>query len=514
MIVMMFTNAALLAKAHPVTVRSATFSMHADEKFVPKVYRKRLGDDWKVFCKDFASNFIVGKGPQGRGVFSKVECQPLTFGGNDAGPVLDENSWHFEFSWSGKGLSVAIYFQAEARSEGSLPFREFSLPPIMNTDLIFTSQDAKYHLISQTYRQLPMAWNYVFRKEDRQWQMRGLDEPMLAGMPALRKTGLFALTFNAKSGVWAPTLYAIADPITAEEGKRPLDRLGKTALNLRWIRTPHKSQIRLWAQEILDPLDAERDLSFLRRDSNHSILERYASENFKADTVSLRYGSPLPRGENVIGQAEKIEATVSIGKGMFEGLWLGAEYSPRRELEDDGKTNSYHWERLGAGWSLILGDTRTIDRFASRFRLTPRLGVLTLDTYLPGESSGDVGADTLTHFKLDRQLEIGQEFAWQIESLSYRGKLWVSTHLSGYLLAPKNATKVSNQRVGADFSFDMYKSRNGLRIGLLAFGYIDWMSLQTRTLIDPNSNLAGVDNTSIGATYSYSYVGLGLSLGW
>jgi len=120
----------------------------------------------------------------------------------------------------------------------------------------------------------------------------------------------------------------------------------------------------------------------------------------------------------------------------------------------------------------------------------------------------------MSRFKLYRQLEFGQEFSWEMESSRYRTRLWVSTHLSGYFLTTKNSSKVTNQRAGGEAVYDLHRFAEGTRIGLMAFGYIDWMALQTQTSIDPDSNDAGIDTTSIGATLSLGYVGLGLTLGW
>ncbi|RYZ53481.1 MAG: hypothetical protein EOP07_17725 [Proteobacteria bacterium] len=97
--------------------------------------------------------------------------------------------------------------------------------------------------------------------------------------------------------------------------------------------------------------------------------------------------------------------------------------------------------------------------------------------------------------------------------MSYRLKAWASTHLSGYVLAQSNPTKISNQRAGADLSYDIFKTRGGLRVGAMVFGYIDWVTLQKEAAPQLSLNLA-TSTTASGASYNVTYLGAGFSVTW
>ncbi len=508
-------SAPLSAKELPVKIGRLTLSFRADQSFVPEAFRVRLSEDWKHFCADFASNFVVGKGPQGRGIASKTECQPLDFSGNEVIPT--DNPWNVIFNWDAEGFSVTTYFGAKgAKGVKGKPnlIMKYVMPDKLTPDLLFSAQEPKFFLLSRIYRQLPVGWTAVFNKTDIEWQLTSLRPAMYAVMNPPRKIALFALAYHVEQKLWIPTLYAIAETIISDDSSKAFGRPGEGPLAVRWVKIPHVAKLRLWAQEIFDPLEPELDAYALgKRDSQErGILEGYALEALKSAVFSVRYGVPIPKGATVVSQASKIEGTVSVGRGFFEGFYFGFEHSPRIESKGDNETYSYTWTRMEAGWSFSLGEPQTIDRFATRFRLTPKIGMLSLDAYFP-LAGADSEFATTAQFKLSRQLELGGEFSWELESLSYRTKIWVSNHLTGYVLAPKNPTKISNQRAGADFNYDVFKSRGGLRVGAVAFAYIDWVTLQAEVPSDINFTLVA-DKTASGASYSVSYFGLGLSLTW
>lgn len=506
----------LSAKDIPIKVGRMTLSFKADEKFIPKAFRERLEQDWERFCEDFAVNFQVGKGPQGRGIFSRVECKSLDYVKDVDTIEAIENPWHFVFHWKSEGFGVDIYFQPKGKKTEPTLIRSIEFPKQLTPDFLFAFPQPKYYVVNKIYRNLPVGWTAVFNKADIQWQLNPLQPEMLSVMTPPRKVGLYSMAYNLEQKIWVPTLYAVAQPVVADDSSKDFDREGGGPLELRWVVTPKQTKLRLWAQEIYNPLEKEVDPPFLTMregQSGQSILEGYALEGLKSNSVSVRYGVPFPKGTTVVSQASKVEVVATIGKGMLDGLVVGVEFSPRLEVKEAGETYSYTWTRMEAGWSFILGEPQTIDRFATRFKLTPKIGVLSLDAYFPLNASENLEFATVAEFKLSRQIDLGGEFSWELESLSYRLKAWASTHLSGYVLAQSNPTKISNQRAGADLSYDLFKTRGGLRVGAMVFGYIDWVTLQKEAAPQLSLNLA-TSTTASGASYNVTYLGAGFSVTW
>ncbi len=503
----------------PVKVGKLTLSFQAEERFVPKAFRERLEDDWQKFCEDFAKQFVVGKGPQGRGIFSKTQCLPLQYV-SDAKEIPDfGDAWRFIFTWSHDSFGVSMYYQAKGKGSDRQLLGQIDFPKELKPDTLFDYREASYYVASRIYRRLPAAWSASFHKTDGQWQLPPLQQQMMASISAVRKVGIFALAYNTEQKTWNPTLFAVAQPVVSDDSSKDFDRTGTGALDLHWILQPHQAKARFWAQEIINPLEKEPDLAFLSiRDKGapkNDLLENYALEGLKADSVALKYAIPFPKGSTVVSQTPKIEFDVNIGKGSLDGFMLGVEYSPRKKVVQDDETYSYTWNRTEIGYSFNIGQPQSIDKWATRFRLTPKVGFLSLDAYFPLNASENLELATAANFHLKRQLDFGGEFDWEVDSLNYRIKVWAATHFSGYLLAGSNPTKISNQRAGGDVVYDFYRTDGGLRFGILAFGYIDWVTLQKETVPDLSLNLATTtSSTASGASYNVTYIGTGLSLTW
>ncbi|MBC7659627.1 MAG: hypothetical protein H7249_07955 [Chitinophagaceae bacterium] len=503
------------AKEVPVKSGRMKLSFQAEETFIPKAFRERLGEDWKGFCADFGNNFLVGKGPQGRGIYTKVDCDPIQFVRDaDVIPVTDD-PWRFVFTWKDDAFGLSVYYQAKGSKKDRLLVTQMVFPKQLTPDFLFGTPESKYYVINRVYRKLPFAWSATFKPTDIQWQLAPLQPQMLSVLVPPRKLGLYSMSYNPESKTWTPVLYAVAQLVVADDSSRNFDRDGSGPMDLRWIQTPRQPKFRLWAQEITNPLEKDADPSFLTMREgkpNSSILEGYALEGLKSNTFTLRYGTPFPKGSTVVSRASKIEFTANFGKGALDGLTFGIENAPRLESHESGETYSYSWTRTEIGWSFILGTPQTIDRFATRFHLTPKIGLLSVNAYFPLNASENLEFATVAEFKLSHQIDMGGEFSWELESLSYRLKVWATTHLSGYLLAPSNPTKISNQRAGADFSYEAWKSKSGYRLGLIGFGYIDWVTLQKQAT--PQLSLLTTSTTASGASYNVTYLGLGLSLTW
>jgi hypothetical protein len=503
------------AKPKLFKAASGAFSFQADPGFVPQAFRERLGHDWQGFCEKFSQNLLIGKGPQGRGILSKVSCLDIRFV-KDTDEAPAEDSWVFQFDWKSSGLTLSVHYGVKGIKD-SLLVATLEFPKQFTPDLLFTSPEATAYVLNRLYRRLPAAWVNVFERSALQWQLSPLDARSLGIIPPARRIGIFALQFDPKQGLWIPTLYAVAQPLVREDGKRPNDREGSDAFEVRWVIEPKQPKIRLWAQEIYSPLEKEVDPSFLtvrgETANTGSLLEGYALEGLKSSAWSLRYGIPFPRGSTVVSEASKIELISSFGKGKLDGLTFQYEFSPRLTQVEGEDTYSFTWSRLEAGWAFQLGVPQAIERFATQFKLTPKIGILNMDAYFPLNASENLEFATVAAFKVNSQVDLGSELSWELESLNYRLKLWATAHLSGYVFSKSNATKISNQRAGGDISYDLYRSAGGLRVGILGFGYIDWVTIQRNTSPTSSLNLA-TSTTASGASYNVTYIGAGLSVTW
>lgn len=497
----------------------------ADEKFVPKAFRKRLNEDWDKFCQNFGALFLNGKGPQGRGVFSEANCSALDFTDNTQDLQEVENSWNFIFSWDKDNFSVSIAFRGKsAKAEGSTHIvSRIDFPRQFTPDFLFTYPEALYYVANRIYRRLPFAWNVSLTQDDIQWQLPTLTDQMLGIVAPARRLGIFGLVYDIDRKTWMPILYGTAQPIGIEDsgkrGKDKEDASGAAAYEITWNPlAPRQKMIKLWAQELYPPTEKEIDPTFITvrmKEEDPGILEEYAIEGLHANSIYMRYGIPFPKGNTVVSQSPKMEFNVLFGKGILDGLNLNFDYSPRITDNVDGESYSYTWSRWNIGWSFMLGKPQTINRYATRFKLTPRMGLLNLDAYFPLNAEEDLDFATTAEFRLSNQLDFGGEFSWELESLTYRLKLWGTSNLSGYVFAGSEPTKVSSQRAGADFVYDVYRSKGTFHLGLMAFGYIDWVSLQKETEPEfSGTSLLASSTTASGAAYNVTFLGLGLVFVW
>ncbi len=512
---LLFSTHSAWSKDVSIKAGTMTISFQAEESFVPKNFRERLGSDWENFCEKFSSNFILGKGPQGRGIANKVNCLAIAFGKDTETPPAIEEGWLLSFGWKGSGFSLSLYYKSKGIKDIHL-INKIEFPKQFTPDLLFSAQEASYYVVNRIYRRLPVAWNTVVAKTDLQWQLSPLDPRSLSVFMPARKVGLFALRFDADKKIFIPTLYAVAQTIAADDAKKQIDREGNEPLELRWVIEPKGNKARLWAQEIVNPVEREIEPSFVTMRENRnsgSLLEGYALESLKSAQTIVRIASPFPKGSTVVSQASKAELLVNIGKGPLEGLTFGFEYSPRLSQVDGEDTYSFTWSRTEFGWSFPLGEPQTIDSFATRFKLVPKIGLLSMDAYFPLNASQNYEFATVAAFKVQRQLDLGGEFSWELESLNYRLKLWGTAHISGYILSGSNPTKVSNQRGGGEITYDLYKTSGGTRFGVMAFGYLDVVTLQQDTTPELGLNLA-TSTTASGASFNVTYIGGGLSLTW
>lgn len=516
--------------AKEVLIRSAKLqiSFLAEESFVPKAFRQRLNQDWADFCGEFGNLFLTGKGPQGRGIFSSVDCVAVEYKGDTEAFEELENSWNFVFAWSKDKFSVTLLFHGKPVNHDAVTneIGTINFPSQFTPEFLFTYKEASYYVANRIYRRLPFAWSIALDPKEPQWQLPPLGDQMLGIVAPARKLGIFGMAYDLEKNIWIPILYGTAQPIGVEEtgkGQKDAgkDTSGMAPYEITWNRlAPRQKLTKLWAQEIFPPIEKEIDPTFITvhmKEQDSGILEAYALEGLHKHQTYLRYGIPFPKGAAVVSQASKVEMNVLLGKGIFDGFNLNFDYSPRVTNDVNGDAYSYAWSRFNIGWSFLLGKPQSINRHATRFKLTPRVGLLNLDAYFP-TSTDDSDTVKKAEFHVTRQLDFGGEFAWELESLTYRLKLWGTSNLSGYIFAGNQAVKISSQRAGADFIYDVIRSKGGFQLGLMAFGYIDWVNLQkaTTTNYQDEFELLATDSSTqaSGASYNVTFLGLGIVFVW
>ncbi|MBC7530836.1 MAG: hypothetical protein H7318_04595 [Oligoflexus sp.] len=247
----------------PITIDRLTLSFRADETFIPKAFQRRLGEDWTAFCEDFSTNFLLGKGPQGRGPFAKVECEEIDYIKDTAIIRPNGNPWNFVLTWKSQGLGLDIYFQPQGAHTEPLLYRSILFPKQLTPDFLFRHPEPKFFVISKIYRQLPMAWSRVFARDDEQWQAPVLQADMLTTLNPARKIAFYQLSYNLEQKLWLPRLVAIAQTSAEGESSRSLDQEGREPLEIKWLIPQRKSRQRLWGQEIFDPTEKDLVPAFL-----------------------------------------------------------------------------------------------------------------------------------------------------------------------------------------------------------------------------------------------------------
>ena len=509
-----FWSTLLFAKNQRLKIEGLRLSFQVDDTLVPSSFRDRLREDWEEFCETFAEGFVVGKGHQGRGISDRFFCSPVDFSNAARTSAPANEAWQFHFSWTPKGLDVSIFHQETGPNSSRHLLQNLKFPEQITPANLFASAPSKLYVAESIYRILPVAWSIVLKNQQTTLLLAAPEGS--ATVRSAPKLALYTMAFNSVKKIWVPNLYAIAQATSNEDhaANKETGELG-TVLEVRWLKTTKRPKVRLWAQEIFDPREGEKELSALnfRVDRNETLVGGYAQDSLKSNRVTYSYGLHLPSDDEIVHKAPRTSIALDFGRGLLENFSLDYEFSPLAKTKVASETHHYSWSRLQAGHSFRLGVPNLLERFATRLRLTPKIGVSNMNSYYPLLTGGNEEFPAYADFRFTGQLDLGGAFSWELEAHNFRLKASFSTHLSGYVLADADAVSISNQRMGGDISYQVYKISRGLRLDAIAFGYIDWVSIRKKGVVDSSLESEN-QTTSTGTSYNNQVFGLGFAVPW
>ena len=464
---------------------------------------KSIEATWDSFCNEFSRQFLVAKGPQGRGIFKRRVCRKLQMEAD--APTQGTSDWRFHFLEEGSKLRIDVTYLKE-------PIFTYSPPEVLSPNLIFTNPVARQYLIGQIYRRLPVAWRIKLPADAEQWKLPDFDESQMPGEAPVSHLLLFKVTFDANHRLWQPTLKAVA---TRDQALARDSATSPATLAVEYQAAEARSQgpTTLWAQELYsEESEHNKSLLSLLTAIKPSVATEKVRENISL--TALRYLKTFSNRQTAPSQTPKFEIAIKLQKAPLDGLSLSFENSlPPPETNEI--PYHFYWSRQSLGWAVGLGLEGTLVGVASQFRLAPRIGLLSMNATFPAQTEeSDVQVPVL--YETKNQLELGAELSWQLQRKSYT--LWISgmNSLSGYVLKKEGAAEVSNQRLSGIIHYRSPWRPFGVTLGLEALAYLDWISLKKKSVqeaVDDDASEAGGVLTS-NVSLTVLYLGLGTSFSW
>lgn len=469
-------------------------------------------DDWRHFCKAFSEQFLLKKGPEGRGIFKSVNCQEV-LGPDVVKPIKDlKSDWIFAFAEVGDALQINVIYQAK-----NAPVFTFEFPKTLTPEILLSNPVALQFAVAQVYRRMPMAWCVELSSVSKSWSLPGFESDKMPGESPTSQVIFYKLEFDDETSLWLPSVRAIATK-QGDSDSDSLSNYGASLFELKRLKLASgKSEETFWAQELFD-----KD-SFSQTQKIMSIFEDSKAidhESLRADAraqiflTSIRVYQPIPKASTALSQTPKFEIDFGLQKGWLNGLNLSFETidskSPSPSLP-----YSFYWSRWSLGWAMKLGSSRKAARVSSQFRIAPRIGVLSFDLNYPSRTDDIFGAGQNSSFFATNQLDLGAEISWELQMNAYTFWIYGANHLSGYVLKKAAASQTTNQKVSSVLHYRSPFRPFGIALGFEALGQINWLSVRNNASKQASESLGLTETVTVDkASTTIFYAGLGLSLNW
>ena len=466
---------------------------------------------WDSLCKTFSQQFIVGKGPQGRGLFKEVSCRHLQTEFDFS--TASKSDWRMAFISANSELSIQAFYLNKS-------IFLWELPKELSPAIVFSNPVALQYLVAQVYRRLPAAWRLTAPELTQPWRVPSFDENQMPGELPVEKVIFYQLEFDQDRVLWLPKPKAMArlDREVAFENDA-----SESTLLIERLHAKDKLSIKgtLWAQEIYSEESKGKGkgsnkslLSVLGKISPDDSSRGFNSTRGSTTITSLRYLRPLARSESALTRTPRLELEMKIQKGWLEGLVLGFEKSISPAVTEDNPY-IFDWQRESLGWAFRLGLDTQNELISSQFRITPRISLLTVNANFPAEK--DVGIGTIAlQYQATNQLDLGAEISWELKIKSYSFWLLGSNHLSGKVLKKSGEAEVSNLHLGALTHYRSPYHPFGLSLGLEALASVDWIDLDKGTAGQFEQKLFLKDDELDSGVVALTvfYLGLGVTFSW
>ncbi|MBC7532302.1 MAG: hypothetical protein H7318_12040 [Oligoflexus sp.] len=463
---------------------------------------------WIDFCKDFGQRFLIGKGPASRGIFNRFLCFPA---GVKAGPVRNNppNLWMFTFVEGTAGLQLKAMLQSEDFNLFTL-----ELPTLLNFETMFSSPEALEYLTMATYQRLPIAWQVSLSADGKHWLLPSGVKSSELLFESDNELMLYQLQFDSKEKLWIPKLFGKALGKLAPEHSEP-DEEGSHKISIDQFHRPgvdHPAV--LWAQELyeLEPGRAGKGSLYLVevKKTDRTREEGAGTEN--DNEAILTYLLPIPARSENGEEPLRIGLELKLLSDSKSDLRITTERSI--PLSQQNLLNyRFQWSRAQVGYSFKLNPDLNLQQFKPHFRLTPRIGILSIDAYLPVALQDQVESANFD-LKVQNQFEFGGEMALELWRKPYRIAAFASNHLAGYLIKGRDSAKVSNQRFGGSLHYRHQLETWKMAVGLDALAYFDWITLKKNLVPVGSTTLAPSDVAASGISKNSVYLGLGSTLSW
>ena len=494
----------LRAETKPIKINS--LALH----FLPQNTsdNAEINELWVDFCKAFGQRFLIGKGSASRGIFNRYQCFPAEVKASSK-DLSGPNRWIFTFVESPKGFQLEVMLQSEE-------FHLFTLelPSSLNSETMFSSPEAADYLAMATYRRLPIAWKVSLSVDGKQWLLpSGVKSSDLLS-ESDNVLMLYQLHFDSKEKLWLPKLFGQALGKAAQKHS-PNDASDSDKVSIEQFNSRDASRPAvLWAQELYkaEPASTGKNSVYLVEVKKTGRTLGPDGEDENPDEVILSYLLPIPKTSKNGREPSRIGFELKLLNNAKRDLRITTERSIPLS-EDDPLGYRFQWSRTQVGYSFKLKPDLNLQQFAPQFRLTPRIGILSVDAFIPVEIEDDTESANFD-LKVQNQFEFGGEIAVELWRRPFRMAAFASNHLAGYLVKGRDSAKVSNQRFGGSLHYRHEIKTWKMAVGLDALAYFDWMTLKRDLVQVDITSLAATDVAASGISKNSVYLGLGLTLSW
>lgn len=223
--------------------------------------------------------------------------------------------------------------------------------------------------------------------------------------------------------------------------------------------------------------------------------------------MGARLGLPLISGDPLLEQSYMVGVFSRVDSGLFKGLTWNWDLAPEVTANQGGVPTKFSWSRASLGWSfgwsLYQGSATSLN-----FDVTPRLGLMDLDAQLAVEKYD--GTSEIRSFYAQNAESFGLEFGFNYQTPWLLFRPWFSSDLAGLLTLGDNTTSISNQRLGLDSYYDLFKIGDSLSFSLFGFGVVERLLLEKAPVEGAEVDASNISELEL----FFIYAGAGASLKW
>ncbi|MBC7532419.1 MAG: hypothetical protein H7318_12650 [Oligoflexus sp.] len=329
--------------------------------------------------------------------------------------------------------------------------------------------------------------------------------------PHSKELIVYGLRFDEKSQLWMPKIYAYLKRLEPLDGDKAIQ-----GDEYEWTenRKPLEKNKIYWAQDSqgLGQRSADYEVvinKLLHKSagSGSNFMSQIFFESFRSSYTGIRFGKSLLGSGSIVTEGNLVSGLVEIRGGPLTGLRSYYDIVPLVSRNEGSEEEHFSLKRASIGWCFSALMPKSYRFLLSSVDVQPKLGLLDIDSRFrinPEES------DSALSFKAKNIYDLALEFGIERSSLYYRTRLWASIDAAPSVLSAKQGLSVLSTRAGLDSYINIFESRGGGNVNILAFALAENLAL-TKERVNANED---EDLAVSKLKFQLFFVGLGFTVSW